>query len=223
MFGENHKGESRLERLFFSIVIVLKMLIPPILSLKRMEVACRKWIAKNPTAYTPRAFLADVYRFHGKTQEARREYEELFVLGSISNRDKLRFAEVLFKLGDFRRVIEISEPIIAAYPRHINANWYLAMSFMETRNYAQAAKYFKNSISAGNRRYKDYWRLGFCLARAVRFMEACEAYKAGLALKPDCAELRENIRCVQSRLEEGSDMQDNLGRLHDTNDRPPPN
>ena len=115
--NERSRGESHVERIVFSVILLLKMWMPPLLSLKRMESTCRKLIAKHPKAYTPQEFLADLYRMYDKNEEARREYQRLWELWPLYDVDKLKFAEVLFKLKDFNRVIEICEPLISSFQR----------------------------------------------------------------------------------------------------------
>lgn len=221
--GIPYEGESRLEQLRYAIILAVSMLIPPIHSLERMEGTCKRLIAKNPKAVTPRSFLADTYRIYNKNEAACFEYEELCKLVPLSAKDRIRFAEVLFRLKNFDRVIEVSEEVVAEHLNETNANWYLAMSFMETRRYAQAAKYFQRSISSNNSkgRYKDYWGLGFCLAKAGQDKEALEAYKSGLELNPECGEHKQNITWVQSRLDQISDENHNLVSLQETNGTPP--
>jgi len=165
-----------------------------------MEATCKRLIAKNPKALTPRSFLADTYRIYEKNEAACFEYEELCKLASLPALDRIRFAEVLFRLRNFARVVEVSEEAVAEHPNEKNANWYLAMSFMELGLYDRAARYFQRSITAGNRRYEDYWRLGFCWVKAGSFEEALRAYKEGLIVNPGSVGLKESVAWVESKL-----------------------
>jgi len=198
--------ESRLERLRHSIVLIVAMLTPPIYSLERMEAICRRLIAKSPKAWTPRLFLADIYRSYARNEAACVEYEELCKLGSLPLRDRVNFAEVLSKLKNFARVVEISEEVVAKHPKDKNTIWRLAMSFMEVEQYGRAATYFQRSITAGNSRFEDYWRLGFCLVKAGLLEDALKAYKRGLNANPESVGLKESIAWVESKLRPVSDV-----------------
>jgi tetratricopeptide (TPR) repeat protein len=204
--GKSYAGESRIDRLRYSILLALRMLTPPFLSLKKMETTCKRLIEKNPDASTPRSFLADVYRFYNMNERACLEYEELCKRGSMSVKDKIRFAEVLFRLKNPSRVIEVSEAVVAEHPEDKNANWRLAVSFMEVGLHDRAAEYFKRSITAGNNRYEDYWRLGFCLAMAGQLNDALKAYNQGLEANPGSKGLKESVIWVESKMRKDSDI-----------------
>lgn len=218
---EPYEGESRLEQLRYSIILAVSMLIPPIHSLERIEATCKRLIAKNPKALTPRSFLADTYRIYDKNEAACFEYEELCKLAPMPALDRIRFAEVLYRLKDFVRVIEVSESVVAERPKEKNANGFLAMSFMELGLHDRAATYFRRTITAGNRRYEDFWRLGFCLVKAGQLNEALMAYNQGLVVNPASKELRRSVVWVESKLRQVSDVKLAAGSSIHGNGTPP--
>jgi tetratricopeptide (TPR) repeat protein len=219
--GQSHPGESCLARLRHSIIIAFAMIIPPILSLERMERTCKRLIASSARGSVPRSCLADTYRFYNRNEAACLEYEELCKLGPLSAQDRMKFAEVLFRLKNFGKVVEISEEVVAARPKDRNANWYLAMSLMETGHYGRAAEYFQRTITAGNKRFEDYWRLGFCLVKAGFLQEALAAYKGGLIVNPESTGLRNSVIWVESKLRQVSETEPAPGDPIRGNGTPP--
>jgi protein O-GlcNAc transferase len=187
------KRETYFERIVFITITILKMLIPPVYSLEKLEKYCRSRIKKNPKAYSPRSFLAQLYKDYKKNEEAKREYEEIKLLGHMTDEDWLNLGEVLFRLEDYQGVIETLAPIIDKYPRHKNANYCLGISYMKKEDFQNAVVYIEKLLVAGNRRYEDYWHLGFCYSHIGKLEEANEAYYKAFVMKPDSKELRHNI------------------------------
>jgi len=193
------KRESFFEGIILPTILSLKMLIPPFYSFKRLEQSCKTWLKRNPEASYPRSFLADLYRFYGKNEEAKQEYMELKHLSYMKDSDILGLSEVLFRLEDYQGVIETLALIIDKYSRHKNANWYLGISYMKKEDYQKAVVYLEKVISVGKKRYEDYWHLGFCYDRLGQFEKAHGAYYKALAMK-DSKELRQNIASVHIRI-----------------------
>lgn len=190
------RGETLFARTMFVVILVFKMLIPPMYSLERLEGYCKFRLRKNPTAYSPRWFLAELYRYYQKNEEAKREYLELRKLGYMTDKDRLRFGQVLFRLQDFQGVTEVMAPVIDKSPRDKNTNWYLGISYLKQNELEKAVMYLERAINAGIRRYEDYGNLGYCYDRLGEFDKATEAYSAALALRPDSREVRRNMALV---------------------------
>lgn len=187
------KGESLFESAMFAATIVFKILIPPMYPLERLEKYCKSRLRKNPKAYSPRWFLAELYRYRQKNEEAKREYFELGKLGYTTDKDQLRLGQVLFRLEDFKGVIEVMAPVIDKYPTDKNANWYLGISYFRRNEFQEAILYLENAIKAGIRRYEDYGNLGYSYDRLGQLDKAIEAYRKALALKPDSGNVRRNM------------------------------
>lgn len=197
------KKEGFFEGIVLPATLILKMLIPPFNSLRRLEKACKAWLRRNPEASFPMSFLADLYRFYEKNEEAKQEYMKLKHLGSMSDSDRLGLGEVLFRLEDYHGVIENASPILDKYPKRKNANWYLGRSYMKIGEYQKAAIYMENVILAGSKRYEDYWHLGDCYHYTGQFKKAREQYSKALSLNPGSQELKENIASIDSKLQQG--------------------
>jgi len=193
------KGESLVQRIVFATFAIYKLLLMPVASLERLEPFCRNWIKKNPLGYSAREVLADLYRYHGKNIEAKLEYLELVHLNYMTDRDWLHFAEVLFRLGEHKEVIRALSPIIAKYPKDVNANWYLGRSYMEEGNFSEAITHLHLVDAAGKARPKDLWHLGCCYDQIGELDKALRAYSRALHLSPDSAELRKNIASIHVR------------------------
>lgn len=194
------KRETLFEGIILPTILTFKMLIPPFYSFRRLEKSCKAWIKRNPEASYPRSFLADLYRFYEKNEEAKQEYMELKHLGSMTDSDILGLGEVLFRLQDYQGVIETLSPIINKYPRHKNANWYLGRSYMERGDYQKAATYFEKVILYRSKRYKDYWYLGYCYDAVGKLEDAKEAYLKALSIKPDSIEVKYNLVLVIKKI-----------------------
>jgi tetratricopeptide (TPR) repeat protein len=194
------KRETKIQAAAFQILTILKMLLPPFASLERVERSCKAHIAKRPMAYAPREFLADTYRFYKKHEEAKREYLEIERLGYMTDRDRMNFAEVLYRLNEHRAVINTLSSIIEKYPKQVNANWCLGMSYMKTGEFGEAAQYLSQAEVAGNKRFEDYWRIGYCYARTKQYSKALSAYEKALALDPTKMEVKKSIEWVEERI-----------------------
>jgi len=188
--------ESFLERTIYFTSILFRMLTPPLYSFARLEKCCKACLRKNPNAYLPRWFLADLYKEYRKPEEAKREYQALQQRGYLKEKDCLNMAEVLYSLGSYEDVKRILAPIIDRYVNHKNANWALAISYMKTEEFDKAVVYLERLIAAGSRRYEDYRNIGFCYRRLGGFEKAKEAYSNALSIKPDSKEIRENLALV---------------------------
>jgi tetratricopeptide (TPR) repeat protein len=185
--------ESILKGTIYFINVLFRILTPPFYSLTRVEKYCKACLRKNPNAYIPRWFLAGLYHYYKKYEEAKREYQELQQRGYLKEKDCLNMAEILCILGFYEDVKKILTPIIDRCVNHKSANWSLAVSYMKTEEFNKAAVYFERLIAAGSRRYEDYWDLGFCYSHLGDFEKAKEAYSKALSIKPDSKELRENL------------------------------
>ncbi len=192
--------ETIFERTKFAFLIGLKMLSPPIYSFSRLERSCRKWLEGNPSAYSPRVFLANLYKDYLKNEEAKSEFLEIQRLGYLTDRDRLTFGEVLYRLQEHEGVIETLSPIIDSYPNDKHANWYLGISYLELGNFGRASQYLERAISSGIRRPDDYWRLGICYDRIGELGKAAEAYQEALLGRPDSEDLKKNLTAVYVRL-----------------------
>lgn len=193
------KGESFLERTTFLFNIIIRMIVPPFYSFERLEKYCKACVKKNPRAYFPRSFLAGLYKDYKKNEEAKKEYDEIKLLGYMADDDWLNMGEVLFGKKDYQGVIETLAPIIDKNPRHKNANWFLGISYMKKEDYQNAVVYLERATSTGSKQYEDYWHLGFCYDHLGKLEKANEFYYKALVMKSSL-ELRQNIASVHVRL-----------------------
>lgn len=194
-----YKNETILNRVSFLIVIALKMLTPPIYSLERLEKYCREQIEKHPKAYSPRSFLAQLYKDYKKDEESMKEYEELKLLGYMEDDDWLNLGEILFRLENYQSVIETLAHIIDKYSKNKNANWFLGISYEKKGDYQKAVVYLKRIIAAGSRLYEGYWHLGICYSHLRNIEGAIDAYRKALAINSDSIELKKNLASVYIR------------------------
>lgn len=223
------KGETFFDRILFTVMMVFKMIVPPVYSLERLERYCKSRIKINPRAYSPRWFLAGAYKDYQRYEAAKQEYFAIRDLGYMSDSDILDLSAVLFALKDIHAVIENLEPIIDKYPHHRDAHWYLGVCYMEREKFEEASHHLEKVMRARKRwwvgylkprfwvargqetvekwtdvyskgGYKDYWRLGFCYERLGQLEKARDAYSRALLLKPDSIEVRRNLASVYLRI-----------------------
>jgi tetratricopeptide (TPR) repeat protein len=185
-----------MERLTFLINIIIKILTPPLYSFNRLERYCKTYIEKYPKACLPRWFLAGLYKDFKKYGDAKREYSELQHMGCLTEKDRMKLADVLFNLKDYTGTIEILAPLIDKYPYNKNANWCLGISYMRKDEFHEAIVYFERVIAVGSRRDEDYWHLGFCYDRIGDLEKAKDAYSKGLSINPDSKEMRDNLASI---------------------------
>lgn len=181
------------------------VLTPPMHSLSRVEGFLKKEISRHPGAYLPRICLANLYKDHSKDEMAMREFLEIQRLGCLSGRDSLDFAQVLYRLEDFRAVVETLEPVADRFPHERNAQWYLGASYERLGRFDKAAEYIQSAISAGLRAYEAFWHLGYCYHRLGEVESALGAYEQALVLKPSSVELRQAM--VSLLMEKGLALQ----------------
>lgn len=193
------RGEKFLERASFLVGIVFRMLIPPFYFFDRLEKYSKARIKKNPKAYSPMLFLANLYKDYKKYEDSRKGFLEIKRLGYLDEDDILVLAEVLCRLQDYHAVIDILSPIIDKYPQKINANWCLGISYMKRNDFQKAVFYLQKIIDAGIKRFEDYWHLGYCYSQIGKLEEAKDAYSQALYLKPDSHELKQNIASIYLR------------------------
>jgi tetratricopeptide (TPR) repeat protein len=182
-----------LQKWLFRIRVAALMIFPPLYSFSRLEGFCKKHLSKQPSAYLPRRFLANLYRDYGKNQEAKAEFLELRRLGCMTDTDCLDFGQVLFRLEEHAGVVEAMAPVIDRYPGLPNPNWYIAISYEKQEQFGKAARYIRRAIEAGLKQYEAYWHLGYCYASLGSRDEAIDAYRTALRYKPDSNELRRAI------------------------------
>ena len=199
-----YKGETYWGIVIFANITIFKILTPPVYSLERLEKHCRSWIKKYPMAYSPRWFLAQLYKDYKKNEEAKKEYEEIQLLGYMTDKDRIDFGEVLFRLENYQGAIQTLISVIDKYPRHKNANYFLGINYMKKEEFEKASVYLEKVILAGSRRYEDYWHLGFCFGNSGQLEKAREAYQNALILKPDSIELKKNLESIQMRIKRSS-------------------
>lgn len=198
--------KNLLDSIKFLIVITIKMLTPPIYSFERLENYCKYQIKRNPQGNSPRRFLAGLYKDYKKNEEAKNEYLELTNLGYMSDKDWLNFGEVLCRLEDNEGVIKSLKLIIDKYPKNINANWCLGISYMNKEKYQNAVIYLERAVLAGNNRYEDFWRLGTCYLKIGNLEKAEKEYSKALSLKSDSDELKQNLASIH--LKKGQNLLD---------------
>lgn len=194
------KGETYFQRLKFHAIIIFKMLHPPVASLSRIEKCCKHWKEKNPLAYSPRETLADFYRAYGKNLEAKKEYVELQEMNYLTTRDKLRLAEVLFRLKDYQGVIDTSVPDIDAFPANNQANFYLGKSYSMVGELENALRYLNHMDDKAKGKFCAYWDLGYCYFKLNQLELAKTAYDKALTFLPDSAKLRHDTSVVYEKV-----------------------
>ncbi|OGQ09713.1 MAG: hypothetical protein A2026_14225 [Deltaproteobacteria bacterium RBG_19FT_COMBO_46_12] len=192
------KGETLLEKTIFLIHIVYKILTPPLYSLERLEKYCKYRIQRNSRAYLPRWFLAGLYKDFQKYQEAKQQYLEIKHLGYMTYKDKINFAEVLFRLGEYQNVIDLLLP--QDWSEERTSNRYLGLSYLKLGKFHEAIHHLEKVIATGKPGYEDYWQFGFCYDRLGNLEKAKEAYMKVLSMKPDSKELRENLALIHIRI-----------------------
>jgi len=143
--------------------------------------------------------MADLYRFYKKNEEAKEQYLEIRRLGYMTERDQLNFTEVLFRLQDYRGIIETLLPIINKYPLHADANFHLGISLMKLGDYDKASRFLQKVILAGRKRFEDYWWLGYCFDQLGDLENAEEVYRKALQLNPHAPDLKQNIVSIYIR------------------------
>lgn len=193
------KGETSFQKWAFRLVVIFKMFLPPFFSIKRLEPECRRWLAKNPEAYTPRKFLAGIYQLNGRNEDARREFIHLQVSGYLTDKDKVNFAEVLLKLKDFQGVVELLVPVSEKHPDGYRTNRYLGRAYLLMGRAENGAKHFERVKASPQVQWDDYKDLGICYFDLKRYEEALENLQKALALNPQSQAVREMIGAVFSQ------------------------
>lgn len=196
-----HKNRDGIrEAISFGLGAAIRMLLPPLLNLPRLERYCRKRMAANPRACGPRRFLAELYRDNRKYDDARREYEEMVKLDCAEDRDLFNLAEVCVWLHDFQRVVWAISEAAERHPEDKKANSYLGLSYAALGDYPSGIVYLEKAVAAGSTEYDTYWHLGYCLDRVNQLDKARVNYEKALSLRPDSAELRSNLGSVYIRI-----------------------
>ena len=194
-----NKGETIFQKWVFRIVIIFKMFLPPLFSLKRLEPVCKKWLAKNPKAYTPRKFLAGLYALNDRNEEARREYSYLQGLGYLTVKDKLYSAEVLVKLKDYQGVVDLLLPLTENQFDEFRTNKYLGRSFLLLGFPEKGLEHFERVKNSKKFKWDDYKDLGVCYYDLKRYEEALTNLEKALALSPQSQVVQEMIGVVYSQ------------------------
>lgn len=193
------KGETLFERAAFTITVLFKMLIPPLVSLDRIEKYCRDRLIINPKAYLPRWFLADTYKYYQKNEEAKKEYIELRRLGYMTHAEQYSIGEVCYRLRDYRSAIEEFEPIAGCYSHDGLFNSYIGMSYFYTGAFeralphlVQAAElpkrrgllsWLKKGLEPETRQGYLYMNIAYCFFNLGQFEKAAEYYRKALLLE----------------------------------------
>jgi tetratricopeptide (TPR) repeat protein len=205
------KGESIFERLAFGITIAMKMLLPPLLSFERLERYCKQRIKQNPSAYSPRWFLADLYKFYQKDKEALIEYQQLDNLGYLDEGQQFSYAEMSYRLNNFDEAIAHFLVIGSYYANDKTYNYYVGMSFVRKALYGEAISYLTRATTGSNKmgpfftlKRKTakridamvlYEAIGFCFFNLGKLELSADAYRRALTVNPNsprALEIRNN-------------------------------
>jgi len=174
------------------------MVLPPIVSLKRLEATCISWLNKNPIAYTPRKSLADLYSFYQMHEKAKQEFVHLQELGYLTDKDKTNFAEVLVKLGNHQAVVDLLLPVCQKHPEWYRTNKYLGRSFLLLGFPEKGFEHFERVKNSKKFKWDDYKDLGVCYYDLKRYEEALTNLEKALALSTQSQAVQEMIGVVYS-------------------------
>ena len=194
------KGEAFLEKTIFTVTAIFKTITPPVYSLEKLERYCKSRLKKNPKAYSPRWFLASLYRDYGKNEEAKKEYLELKRLEYMKDKDILGLGEILYRLEDYQGAVDTLTPVIDKYPEKINFNRYMGHSCIKTGDLEKAIDYMNKVIEQSGKDYKDYWNLGYCYFQIGKLEEAKDAYLKALSRNPNSKEIKNNVGAVYVKI-----------------------
>lgn len=191
-----NKSETIFQKLGFKFAFLVEVLKPPLWSIKRVEPLCQKWLVHNPKAFSPRKALALTYLMNEKNEEARREFKYLQEQGLLTDRNKIDFAEALYKLNKYQEVVELLASFNEKDSMVSRANEYLGKSYMRMGMYEKGLVFLERLKENPKLKYEDYWNLGYCYSELHRYEEALEAYMTALRLQPNTPKLQENVAYV---------------------------
>ena len=131
-----------------------------------------------------------------KNEEARREFKYLQEQGLLTDRNKIDFAEALYKLNKYQEVVELLASLNENDLMGSEGNAYLGKSYMRMGMYEKGLLHLERLKENRKVDYNDYWALGYCYSELQRYEEALEVYLNALKLDPHRPELRENLAYV---------------------------
>jgi tetratricopeptide (TPR) repeat protein len=152
---------------------------------------------KNPDAHCPRWFLAEMYAFHQKNEEARREYFQLEKLGYMDHDEQFALGKILYRLKQYDEAITRFERVASFYPDDKAFNYYMGMSYMARGVHDKALRHLIDATKAAagdglffrlrKRRSSGiddiclYEAIGDCFSSLGQFEMSAEAYRKALS------------------------------------------
>lgn len=190
--------ENAFRKFLFIFQVTFKALIPPLYSLDKLEKFCRKKIDRDPTAFLPRSYLANLYKNYVKYPEARKEFEILLQQGHKDDSIFKSLGEVCYRLKDYDAAIKNLEAVAdrCIHDKHLNA--YIGMSYAYTGLYEKAISHLTRAaeLSLKRGRLSDlregplpgidegrlYESIGSCFFHLDQFERSTEWYRKALSL-----------------------------------------
>ena len=152
----------------------------------------------TPDAHCPSWFLAEMYAFHQKDEEAMREYLQLEKLGYMDHDEQFALGKILYRLKDYGEAITRFERVASLYADDKSFNYYIGMSYMSKGVHDEALRHLIDATKAapGNGLFFGLWKrrssgiddiclheaIGDCFSNLGQFEMSCEAYRKALSL-----------------------------------------
>ncbi len=183
------KGETIVQRVTFRLAYLATIFLPPFASFQRLEGLSRKWLKNNPQAYTPRKGLAGAYKLENMYLEAKEEYEHLNRLNYLSDKDTINFAEILFHMEDYERIVKLLLPIVAKHPNGYRTNGLLGRAYLKIGDATEGIRYLEKLLSHKKLALEDLRDLGICYWEAQNHVRALKVLERAREMNPNSSSL----------------------------------
>jgi tetratricopeptide (TPR) repeat protein len=184
------KPEGIITRSVFLATTFVKMLAPPLYSLKRLERHCKSYLARHPDARFARWVLADLYNKYGRYSEARREYEVLLGQGGDKRELNRLLGELCFKLEDYESSLRYLRAASSASANDRSHNYFVGTALMHVQQFEEAVQYLERAVALGLQDARLFGSLGWSYSRLGKFAESASWYRKAVALDPASARAR---------------------------------
>ena len=163
----------------------------------------QKLEVSDPESVIAAREMAELYYMSSRYKEAAEAYEKCIVSPYCTDKERSRFATILFYYGNQARSLKLADEVLKNEPKSVVMQRIRMYDLIELKDYSRAmetARTFFSSTPADAFIGQDYMHYGRLLVAEKDFAQATEQYKKALALDPTRVELYKELASASEKL-----------------------